>query len=479
MGSKAMRKQKPPIKCGERSTHAKFYKEEQNTGHHSDHPTGLARYCERCMHADILDDKEGELIGCLPESESKQYAKLKSPQSAHHIYHNEGFTVATLDPSAQIIATSLAEKLESHVEEKNLKAQRLRHDNPNAIGKPKQNADFLNQRAWRQIYPPGVRENFRAKPPPEQLYKNVEGKSVTTANGFLHFAELMHPVLGKTIFPDEYYATLAHNCASKLTNSPAQKCDLKLFDLFNINFLTKGPGMNEPQRPHIDGDGFKVVVILVFRCGKRGYDFYYVPGSHNLLDQHDLEQYVPRQMLKRVLVGGMNESRGVSQALIFSEALIHSGGTSSMTTDEHAALAKSCGGGHDQWLAGARLAGMPPTDISFQATLMYNPIPSGVGGGAAAPTWYHGIAGEDDMEVEEIDKFKKYIKKGEEGSYFTSMRKEGLIEWVKMVQNPDHKPGKKRSAKSNPQYCPAKRQSASSDKKSKSGEGPESADQEP
>ena len=90
----------------------------------------------------------------------------------------------------------------------------------------------------------------------------------------------------------------------------------------HVNGLVRGPNLSEYQVLHIDGTGMKIVTILVAMCGNNGYDVRCVKGSHNCLEKHARDTWIPRASVERV-----RENRG--EIICFSEALIHGGGRSS------------------------------------------------------------------------------------------------------------------------------------------------------
>ena len=78
-----------------------------------------------------------------------------------------------------------------------------------------------------------------------------------------------------------------------------------LFFSVPVNALIKWGSLDEPQRPSIDGCQYKVIAIYLDLCGAKkygggneGYNIFYYPGSHNMLDDHDTNVVLPKCVMK-------------------------------------------------------------------------------------------------------------------------------------------------------------------------------------
>ena len=199
----------------------------------------------------------------------------------------------------------------------------------------------------------------------------------------------------------------------------------EIIDMVKVNVLAKGRCLKERQSMRVDGSGFKVVVILVHICGKAGYDFKFVPLSHNLLQNHKGErnQKIPITEIESICFPR-------SKILVFSENLIHGGGESKMSKEEYSMLVEGkfvngvClprkegqlydvwkleGGGCDPVLAGDVELPEQPTELSFQVTYDFRPLSEGNDEGKAKPFWYKNEVN-DNIEDGTLGKREDYIQ---------------------------------------------------------------------
>jgi hypothetical protein len=224
-------------------------------------------------------------------------------------------------------------------------------------------------------------------------------------------------IIEELLFPDQFFARKAKENRESLKQQPKIDYDChpdrsvkhnydEIMDITTVNVLAKGRCLNERQSMHVDGSGFKVVVILVHICGNEGYDFHIVPQSHNMLEKHkgERKQKIPITEIKRLCFPPTN-------VFVFTENLIHGGGESKMSTEEYLKLVEG------KWVNGMRLprkegqlydgwnlsrgnrdinpvkageVNLPeqPTELSFQLTFDYKPLSEGKDMGKAKPLWY-------------------------------------------------------------------------------------------
>lgn len=106
-----------------------------------------------------------------------------------------------------------------------------------------------------------------------------------------------------------------------------------------------------------------------------------------------------------------------TQIVLFTESLIHAGGTCSMEGDKllHDAkdtpglLRKADGSLYTSWFGNGRgKHGKQPTDIAFQFTFMYTPTPCVADVGTGSNIWYMDEA--DTVDQDEIRSFKTYLE---------------------------------------------------------------------
>ena len=248
---------------------------------------------------------------------------------------------------------------------------------------------------------------------------------------------MLTPFIEKNIFPHEYYARIAYNTAQVIFETTKQ-CENSLLTSFTGNLLVKGGKCLERQNMHADGFGMKIVAILVELCGERGYDFNFIPGTHNLLWNHNKEAKLPTSEVKTVKFGK-------TAILLFAENLIHGGGTSSMSEDE-------CSNGdwlrtnkkgelYKGWLG--QSSREQPSDISFQLTFVYNPISDASDPGNPQPIWYKNEMEKVDNET--VKESEEYVK--DEGSCSSEELDDVFPTWLTMIRDKAVKPKKNRAKK--------------------------------
>jgi hypothetical protein len=199
-------------------------------------------------------------------------------------------------------------------------------------------------RRWESIYPSGPG-------PVNKAFKNV--------NEMKHQTQPLVTLLEEKLFTHEFYARNAASRKFYACNAASSQEQILIID--HINMFTRDNTLQERQSLHVDAAGIGVVAIYVERCGSTGYSFYYIKKSHNR-EKHDRTIWVPKATVTRLAVNQ-------GDLLVFSPALIHSGGEASSidgsTRDGNRDL--DCF-----------------TDVSFQFTFAHNSFPSSFGPGYGA-----------------------------------------------------------------------------------------------
>jgi hypothetical protein len=281
--------------------------------------------CDKCGKEEIIGDDE-DVIGMLTASYAKQYKAAKA-RSGHHMQELivNGLTVIS-DGQLRGLMQNLAEgQLWPHMfSVKDNESRPLKHNGRSdtktttEIGtdkEEKESPSYHPARRWVNLF-----------------HLDERGGRNTTINNQMLSLETL---LGKILFPDEYYASMAVSYGKGWNgdmsewegrdgeiNEIYQRSLLKVQD---VNALIKGPSLNEAQSPHVDGTGLKLVVISVDTCSGDGYEFCYIEGSHALMREH--EDYAKRTRLPMKDMTTIRVQEG--HCIVFWESLVHGGGAAS------------------------------------------------------------------------------------------------------------------------------------------------------
>lgn len=338
--------------------------------------------CDECA-MQKMSVSSTDIAGVLtPYYASKYYESVRNKHWTE--LRENGLTIISdKDLSSKI--RSLVEGTLYREVSKKQKSDELRHNTTPATtrtistGKQtKERGDFHDQRRWVHLYP------------------NSTG---TQTNSSL--VNQMLPIqtyLSETLFTHEHFALMAkrgrekhrwHGRQTELQNFR------KVLELMDINVLIKGPSLNQPQSLHVDGFGVKVIVIYVDKCNEdddAGYEFFYIKGSHRLLDrhsQHASKSRLPMKEVTKVIVRP-------GDCIVLFESVLHGGGASSSikpipveTALKDTERYNRLGLRTFHWFGGSVSATtILPTDISFQMTFDFLGHPSSYSVPNRGNTWY-------------------------------------------------------------------------------------------
>ena len=413
--------------CGTKvtATHTLFHIKRTPNGTHINCTQGRPRFCLECVKSKIEDDQirdeaDRQYFGILTTAEAINYTNActsgEEEDNPAKKIRREGYAIVEMSNNS--VRMGLMGFVEQSIK-KNLWSSSMPKLAHNFVDDQNDGQKNHDHRRWKQIYP------------------NDAGNDRTTkaSIGVKTNLEMLTPFIEKNIFPHEYYARIAYNTAQIIFKTMKQ-CNNSLLTSFTGNLLVKGVECNERQTMHTDGFGFKVVAILVELCGERGYDFNFIPGTHNLLWEHNKEAKLPTSEVKTVTFGK-------TAILLFAENLIHGGGTSSMSEDECSSgdLLRTNKNGelYKGWLGQAK--GEQPTDISFQLSFVYNPIPDASEPGNPQPIWYKNEIKNADNET--VKEFKEYVKGG--GRRFSKDLDEAFPTWLAMIRGKNVRPKRNRA----------------------------------
>ena len=372
-------------------------------------------------HAIELLKNNSDVLGVLNRTQAELYESRRNGDHARE-YRENGYTFVDLEAFSDMrymkenICSSLVDRLLGEVGGSKLKMNLLANRYCRADGAPSSEniPNTHDGRTWLNIIPG---EGCNSDRDWVKYFRcNVDGLGM---------------MIEELLFPDLFFARKAKENGESLKEQPKVNYDLhpdrsvkhnydEIMDVATVNVLAKGRCLNERQSMHVDGSGFKVVVILVHICGNEGYEFHIVPDSHNMLENHkgERKQKIP-----------INEIQSLcfprTKVFVFTENLIHGGGESKMSTEEYLKLVegkwvngvrlpRKGGQLYDGWnlsrgnrdinpvLAGeVNLPEQPtdlpeqptelpeqPTELSFQLTFDYKPLSEGKDMGKAKPLWY-------------------------------------------------------------------------------------------
>ena len=357
---------------------------------------------------------EDKFIGFLSIKDAEEYHQImENYRTDGELLLTNGATIlkgAANSPSCQFLKNSLV----SSVTHGNIKLDCLAHNFDRDRNKGLKTHDH---RTWQQLHP------------------NVQGgeycRPTKWSKENIQHLETMKIAVIQRVLPHFYYSRKAiHNTlelGTKFEATVATKDNLSGFiyamqknkngsecpilSLHHANILAKGRELKEPQTSHIDGTGNSLLVIIVRHCGKDGYNFDFIPASHDIV-KHDLTMKVPESMFRTVKMT-------TNDILVFSERVIHRGGVSSIVDDnEYADLISSetfprLANGElcKDWMKSATnndVKANQPTDLSLQFTFECVPLQSAASCGRASPLWYKNKGTEND-----VTRFREYIQRSE------------------------------------------------------------------
>ncbi len=359
--------------------------------------TRLVTHCKACAVATKLT---GGCIGFLPKRELGEYhAAINSPHPTQFIV--SGITkVSMTDSTRDLIHMYTSNHLSRH----NPKQSLLKHNTSNKRapdGIPTKKT--TDGRMWCQIYP-------------LDTYAMAFTKRDVGRNSMLVTAsDLIKEHVARTVLPDLYFSQQAVKAVQlSLDEDPLDHANWTSADglldhilsLTHINLLWKGLDieLNRPmgrQSIHMDGRRYKIVVLIPLQYHEPlMYDFYYIAKTHRIdswkYDGNEVADDIQSELATGI-IAKMNEM------IVFSERLMHAGGTCSKTRDSKVSTPtftdnvwktnNGVGGDlYDSWFGTGETnerVGPQPTDVAAQFVYELNLLSSNtaVFGNGAGNIW--------------------------------------------------------------------------------------------
>eukprot|EP00984_Skeletonema_dohrnii_P004721 scaffold1660_cov170-Skeletonema_dohrnii-CCMP3373.AAC.1 len=409
-------KRKTCLFCFNRTANVWLFKQRMNEGDVS-HIDRRFPMCSTCATVKVNENKN-EFLGYLPSVTADQYEK-SCKEDLIDVLHREGAIVTRLPTNImqQIVHAIFYPRLVRQAKASN----ELNHS-PYVASKKSQ--QYHPHRRWNNIFDLSDTNN--------------------TNSAFLNACAPLVTFLSQTLYPHENYALVAKkHFANSDTGTVTQynrreeiqraKDYDPVLSIENVNVLIKGKDLLEQQSFHVDGLGLKLVLVYVDECSDSGYNFHFIPGSHNLLCHHGVcsqENRLPASVAKK-LTAKQNE------CIIFFQSVIHGGGASSGGATSKAASKNSDGSNctgfilqkkrrkwisddtankleRFRWFADQTM----PTDISFQISFQYGANPGSYILPNRTNTWYERTDIIDSNEHCQICRQQLLTSKSEECSFF-------------------------------------------------------------
>ena len=365
------------------------------------------------LHVDLLDNKplcadcciikakdddkkeRGDFIGYLSEKEKDEYIKNVVAEE-HNNLLEEGVTVIdgeSLKQGPSEIYLSL--EFYNMLKEADLAPLR---ENVDDITKQSTN----DYRVWCN------------------LHSEEESRWNNTTSKMNNLCTPLLTELGARLMPHRHFAKLAHrrynlhinntmeflldgdNIRQQAILQHQQQNTDAVLCLEKVNVLVRGPPLKSRQGPHIDGKSYKLIVLLVDYTDESGYEFLYLPRSHNI---NDLGRFLKTELPEK-LMKSLRVKKG--DLIVFFENTIHSGGKASEANDD--ALGTTS---HSDYNAGRRIKieelmnrfvwfrhdeEMFPSDISFQLSLRYGYLSDPGNNPNRSNLWFKNVTSDEDKE---------------------------------------------------------------------------------
>ena len=327
-----------------------FRKENADTGLHiltTARGRPIYNTCLQCATSQAIENDD-DIIGVLSLGEAKNYVKSCKKSSPHHELYTNG--VVVVDPSSTSLEffdlTCFTNQFMTNASVKDLK--RLNNTTRYEEGIDYKESSF---KLWKNIYTEG-----------------------STPRKFNKIPNLLSPIrrnLERVIFPHEYFARLARNRVKiEHGGNHIKEVSLKddndsiaivkkspdILELKKLNFFVRGRGLDLPQDMHIDSTTITVEAILVVKGSE--YQFRYIPQSHKLYDNHDINMRLDESKIEII-------TAKPGQYICFFDTTIHSGGLPSpQSTHQLDQQFMNC--------FGPEYPNEIPTDLSYQLTLEHS-----------------------------------------------------------------------------------------------------------
>ena len=348
--------------------------------------SSIPSLCIDCGKGAISVNKgviDGEIIGTLS---GKIAAKYKEGARTSSLLKEElatnGMTIICDEKLSQNMKEIVEGTLYPRLFQKG-RSDSLKHDLSDAKMTEKKSNNH-GERRWKNIY----------------SSQNNNGTDSSINNQFLPIENRLAEIL----FPDEHHASMAvKRCKEGETDGKSIGDGRKIradeilkrnqwteiLKTQDLNVLIKGHNLNEAQSLHVDGYGLKLVVIYIDACSDSGYEFSYVEGSHQLLEEHEQRAATTRLLTKDVTTTTARKG----ECIVFFESLVHAGGAASsrvpLNEEEARQAAKRytrLGMENFQWFG--KESETLPIDVSFQWTFQYTGNLSVCNQPNRTNTWY-------------------------------------------------------------------------------------------
>ena len=376
--------------------------------------------CFKCIETLKEEDNGGrKLIGFLRKDEKKEY--VKNVSSAEHRTLIKNGAVVLEEEKLKETMNRLTLLFHKSVRERDIKKLNETFSLNGKVGKNP-------QRVWANIYSTenGDMRNNRAT---MEKYNALCSQLLTSVSSKLvphkHFALLAHRnFVGRS---EQTNDSLFEGNGSIRKRSVQKLRELEdTLMVEKVNVLGRGPMVDRCQTPHIDGNTFKLLLLLVdYTAGNGLYEFKYFPSSHNIEDVGKYEWEVfPLNLMESIYA-----RQGT--VIAFYEKTIHGGGRGGCVdrNDAHGRMNhnRNCGSSdrilHNDYIDGKKwfkgYESVPPTDISFQLALRYGDMTDSSNSPNATNTWLKGSTldeygnGDGLTEIEEDFKRSVTLKKAE------------------------------------------------------------------
>lgn len=418
--------------------------------------TSGVHHCAVCA---VGIKSSGKLNGCIGwldqlDLDEYEYAATKCKNSTEFI--SEGLTKVSMDLKLRgFIHMYTANHLCNH----NPTSDRLAHDTSGSyereiVGSGRQN----NGRRWCQLYPRDKHTMSISSSDKKCILKPL--------------ANLVNELVVRRVLRDTRYAQIAYQRMIKEMEPPIRDINCSrntveltepLLELINMNLLWRGDhdgmtGKKGRQSIHRDGAGYRFVAIVPLQCHTRGYEIFSIPKSHRINDWNvkskKVVDVIPHELAKAVLAN-------IDQIIVFSERLMHAGGTCSMTKDSEVStptftngVLKKGGKLFDGWFGQGKngVARTQPTDVSVQFNFKFKLLEdctaiSGNGGDniwTSNECWEEGDSSRVSELQKRLDSLPDDVDKSNDG--FVGAMKEAEANWLKCLStNEPYKAGRKRS----------------------------------
>jgi len=265
---------------------------------------------------------------------------------------------------------------------------------------------------------------------PHRVWSNIYSDEPKSRNNETNkYNAMCSPLLTRIsskLVPHRFYALMAHrNYIGRIeqTNKRLFEGNVsirqhyvdslrKLEDVLcleKVNVLARGPKADSCQTPHIDGNSFKLLLLLVdYTAGNGLYEFKYLPGSHDIENVQKFQhEKFPLELMETI-----NAKEG--SVIAFFEKTIHGGGRGGSNPRNDGDRSNSDLNYepadriiHNQYIEGVEwFKGNEhtlPTDVSFQLALRYGSMTDCSNVPNRTNTWMMGSTEDDGNGITKVE----------------------------------------------------------------------------